>query len=118
MKLETRTFGTIEYSEEDIISFDTGLYGFEEEKKFLLMQKIETSLKRLNRDFPIIKNIITVDGLRINFEYGWALVRASNTNPILVTKYEASSYATAKTYQNALEKLIQKEINELNITTN
>ena len=90
----------------------------EEEKKFLLMQKIETSLKRLNRDFPIIKNIITVDGLRINFEYGWALVRASNTNPILVTKYEASSYATAKTYQNALEKLIQKEINELNSTTN
>ncbi len=38
MKLETRTFGTIEYSEEDIISFDTGLYGFEEEKKFLYVQ--------------------------------------------------------------------------------
>jgi len=89
----------------------------QEEKKFLLMKKIEESLKRLNRDFPLIKDINKVDGLRINFEYGWALVRASNTNPILVTKYEASTYATAKTYQNALERIIQKEIDELNSTT-
>jgi phosphomannomutase/phosphoglucomutase len=89
----------------------------EEDKKFLLMRKIEESLKRLNRDFPRIKDICRVDGLRINFEYGWALVRASNTNPILVTKYEANTYATAKTYQNSLEKLIQKEINELNSIT-
>jgi phosphomannomutase/phosphoglucomutase len=89
----------------------------DEDKKFLLMKKIEESLKRLNRDFPIIKDIIKIDGLRINFEYGWALVRASNTNPILVTKYEASTYATAKTYQNSLEKLIQKEIDELNSIT-
>ena len=89
-----------------------------EEDKFPLIKEIEKSLKKKNRDFPIIKNIIKVDGLRINFEYGWALVRASNTNPILVTKYEASSYATAKTYQNALERLIKKEINELSITTN
>ena len=88
----------------------------EEEKKFLLMNKIEEALKRLNRDFPIIKDICKIDGLRIIFEYGWALVRASNTNPILVTKYEASTYATAKTYQNSLEKLIQKEIDELNST--
>ena len=88
----------------------------EEEKKFLLMNKIEEALKRLNRDFPIIKDICKIDGLRISFEYGWALVRASNTNPILVTKYEASTYATARTYQNSLEKLIQKEIDELNST--
>ena len=90
----------------------------EEENKFLLMQKIEVALKRLNRDFPIIKDIIKIDGLRINFEYGWALVRASNTNAILVTKYEASTQATAITYQNALERLIQKEIDELNSITN
>lgn len=88
----------------------------DDEKKFLLMKKIEKALEKLNRGFPLIKNIIKVDGLRINFEYGWALVRASNTNPILLTKYEASSYATAITYQNALERLIQKEINELNST--
>jgi phosphomannomutase/phosphoglucomutase len=89
----------------------------EENKKFLLMKKIEESLKRLNRDFPIIIDINKIDGLRINFEYGWALVRASNTNPILVTKYEASTYATAMTYKNAMEKLIQKEIDELNSTS-
>jgi len=89
----------------------------QEDKKFLLMERIEESLKRLNRDFPVIKDICRVDGLRINFEYGWALVRASNTNPILVSKYEANTYATAMTYKNSLEKLIQKEIDELNSTT-
>jgi phosphomannomutase/phosphoglucomutase len=31
----------------------------------------------------------TIDGARINFGYGWALVRASNTQPALVMRFEA-----------------------------
>lgn len=38
MKLETRTFGMIDYVEEDIISFEHGLYGFEDEHEFLYVQ--------------------------------------------------------------------------------
>jgi len=37
--------------------------------------------------FPIMKDIITVDGVRINIENGWELVRASNTTPVLVTRF-------------------------------
>jgi phosphomannomutase len=33
--------------------------------------------------------ISTIDGLRADFEYGWGLVRASNTTPILVVRFEA-----------------------------
>lgn len=33
----------------------------------------------------------TIDGLRADFEYGWGLVRASNTTPILVVRFEADS---------------------------
>ena len=34
---------------------------------------------------------ITIDGLRVNFEDGWGLLRASNTTPKLVLRFEADS---------------------------
>ena len=34
---------------------------------------------------------ITIDGLRVNFEDGWGLLRASNTTPKLVLRFEANS---------------------------
>lgn len=40
---------------------------------------------------PKIRDIITVDGLRVVFEDGWGLVRASNTQPVLVLRFEANS---------------------------
>ncbi len=40
--------------------------------------------------FPDAK-ISTIDGLRADYEYGWGLVRASNTTPILVVRFEADS---------------------------
>ncbi|MCB9097840.1 MAG: phosphomannomutase/phosphoglucomutase, partial [Arcobacter sp.] len=86
--------------------------------KFEIIDKIDKLISSHQRGFPIINDIIRVDGIRINFEYGWAIIRASNTNPLIVTKYEASSHATAMTYKNAVENLIQKVINEINCTTN
>lgn len=38
--------------------------------------------------------IITLDGLRLEFADGWALIRASNTQPVLVTRFEAASVAS------------------------
>jgi len=89
-----------------------------EKNKFLIIENIEKKLKKVQRGFPIIKDIIKIDGLRINFEYGWALIRASNTNPLIMTKYEATSYATAMSYKKAIENLIHEVINEINSTTN
>ena len=34
---------------------------------------------------------ITVDGVRIKFEDGWGLVRSSNTQPVIVCRFEANS---------------------------
>ena len=90
----------------------------EEKNKFLIIKKIEEKLSLIQRGFPIIKNILKIDGLRINFEYGWALVRASNTNAVIMTKYEATTYATAMSYKNAVDNLINEVINEINSTTN
>jgi phosphomannomutase / phosphoglucomutase len=90
----------------------------EEKNKFLIIKKIEEKLNKVQRGFPIIKDILKIDGLRINFEYGWALVRASNTNAVIMTKYEATTYATAMSYKNAIDNLINEVINEINSTTN
>ncbi|GAA4648830.1 phosphomannomutase/phosphoglucomutase [Kistimonas scapharcae] len=34
-------------------------------------------------------NVITIDGVRVEFPWGWGLVRASNTTPVLVLRFEA-----------------------------
>lgn len=89
-----------------------------EKEKFLIIKKIDEKLQSIQRGFPVIKDIIKIDGLRINFEYGWALIRASNTNSIIVTKYEATTYATAMSYKNAVENILNEVINEINSITN
>ena len=89
-----------------------------ENEKFEIIKQLEKKLQSTQRGFPLIKNILQIDGLRINFEYGWALIRASNTHSVIVTKYEATTFATAMSYKNAVENLLNKVKNELNITTN
>ena len=37
MKTQTKYFGELEYAQEDVLSFPAGLYGFEDEKEFLLI---------------------------------------------------------------------------------
>ena len=89
-----------------------------EDEKFEIIEKIEDKLNHIQRGFPIIKNILKIDGLRINFENGWALIRASNTNALIMTKYEATSFGTAIAYKKAVVNLIQEVRDELNSTTN
>jgi len=64
---------------------------------------------RLREEFSAQYSIIDVDGVRIVFEDGWGLVRASNTQPALVLRFEARSknrLAEIKTLvEDALERL-------------
>ena len=55
-----------------------------DEIKFKVVEKVKDELRR---DYPIID----VDGVRVIFEDGWGLVRASNTQPVLVLRFEASN---------------------------
>lgn len=36
-------------------------------------------------------SLVTIDGLRVEFEEGWGLIRASNTTPCLITRFEANN---------------------------
>lgn len=77
-----------------------------EEEKFLIIDKVKELLKNPSSDFPKILNIIDVDGVRINFEKGWGLVRASNTTPVLVTRFESTDEELAKEYEIKVNDLI------------
>ena len=84
-----------------------------EAEKFLIIDKVKELLQNPPSDFPAIKNIIDVDGVRINFENGWGLVRASNTTPVLVTRFESTDETEAKKYEQAVNDLIAKAKNSL-----
>jgi len=79
-----------------------------EKEKFKIIDRVKVLLKNPPASFPAIKNIIDVDGVRINFENGWGLVRASNTTPVLVTRFESTSLKDAKNYEKVINDLIQE----------
>lgn len=78
-----------------------------DENKFKIIENIAKDVDKYKIDYSI-KDIITIDGLRIIFEDGFALVRASNTEPILVSRYEARTYSQLEKYKEFLQSLIEK----------
>ena len=70
----------------------------EDERKFDLVQRV---IKRIaafadgQRAIPHpdlkIRELVTLDGLRVTFQDGWGLIRASNTQPALVLRFEATT---------------------------
>ena len=61
-----------------------------EERKFVLVEELTAYFKERY-------DVLDIDGARVNFEDGWGLVRASNTQPVLVLRFEGTS-------QEALER--------------
>ena len=48
-------------------------------------------VEEFSKNFSLSGEKVTIDGLRVNFENGWALLRASNTTPKLVLRFEGDS---------------------------
>ena len=65
----------------------------------------------------IIKDaeITKIDGVRADFENGWGLIRASNTTPCLVMRFEAKSEEMLKSIQDIFIKEIFKIDSSLEI---
>lgn len=70
-----------------------------EEVKF----KIPQLAKEAFSEYPID----TTDGVRIGFENGWGLVRASNTQPVLVMRFEARDEKSLESYEHLVKDRIQ-----------
>jgi phosphomannomutase/phosphoglucomutase len=77
-----------------------------ESEKFLIIDKVKEMLQNPPPYLHKIISIIDVDGVRIEFEHGWGLVRASNTTPVLVTRFESTDEKLAKEYEDSINRLI------------
>jgi phosphomannomutase/phosphoglucomutase len=67
-------------------------------------------VERLTERFRKTHKIIDVDGVRVLFGQGWGLVRASNTQPVLVLRFEAASEALLAQYQTEVETALEEAI--------
>jgi len=53
------------------------------------------------------REVITVDGVRAIFEKGWGLIRASNTQPVLVMRFEANDPASLDSIRTMMEQKVE-----------
>lgn len=71
-------------------------------RKFALVEAAGEILKARGVDFN------AMDGLRVDFPGGWGLVRASNTQPVLVMRFEAETREQLREYELYVRKLIHE----------
>ena len=74
---------------------------FADNEKFVIVDKLIQSIKDENLG---LYNLVTVDGIRLENSSGWALVRASNTQPALTIRFEAESEEKLKDMKNYISK--------------
>jgi phosphomannomutase/phosphoglucomutase len=72
-----------------------------DDKKFQVVEKVAAKVRERYK-------VIDVDGVRAIFEHGWGLVRASNTQPVLVMRFEATSDKLLSEYRAELEGIVEE----------
>lgn len=74
--------------------------------KFKVVQKVAEIMRKT-------RQIVDVDGVRVPFENGWGLVRASNTQPVLVMRFEATSKQQLEQYRKEIEEIVERAKREV-----
>jgi len=73
-----------------------------EETKFDIVRRATDTFRRAGH------SIIDVDGVRVVFPDGWGLIRASNTQPILVLRFEAKTKQRLEEIQSLVEQTLER----------
>ncbi|MSV35314.1 MAG: phosphomannomutase/phosphoglucomutase [Bryobacterales bacterium] len=72
-----------------------------DETKFDLVAHVAEQFRKTH-------DVIDVDGVRVLFDGGWGLLRASNTQPVLVMRFEAATEALLASYQQQVEAALAR----------
>lgn len=79
-----------------------------EEKKILIVEKVKEAFSQPSDLYKL--NLI--DGIRISYKTkdytGWALARASNTQPVLVVRFESDSQTGLKEIESSIMSIVNK----------
>jgi len=68
--------------------------------KFQVVEKVKNYF---SEDY----DIIDIDGVRVQFEDGWGLVRASNTQPVLVLRFESKTEESLRSIRTLVENVLK-----------
>jgi phosphomannomutase / phosphoglucomutase len=79
-----------------------------DDQKFRLVEKVAEIYRKQ-------RPIVDIDGVRVNFDEGWGLVRASNTQPILVMRFEAGNKDLLQKYKNEVEQIVEQAKQEIGV---
>jgi phosphomannomutase/phosphoglucomutase len=72
-----------------------------DEAKFQVVERVAARFKSTHK-------VIDVDGVRVLFDHGWGLLRASNTQPVLVMRFEAESDDWLQRYRGEVEAVLEE----------
>lgn len=75
-----------------------------DQEKFIFMDRLVKEAEFKDAE------VITIDGIRVEFKDGWGLVRPSNTTPALILRFEANDEAALK----RIQEIFRKELLKLN----
>ncbi len=79
-----------------------------EEKKFQLVEETKNILRKSG-----VGKINDIDGIRIDYGDGWGLVRASNTQPVIVLRFESTTGSRLKEIRKTVETALQEAAEKL-----
>ncbi len=77
-----------------------------DEIKFQVTEAVKKKLGERNE-------VIDIDGVRVEYPDGWGLLRASNTQPALVLRFEARTEARLAEIRETVEKTLKETIDEI-----
>jgi len=77
-----------------------------EEKKHEIVKALQDHFKNESEEYSI--NLI--DGIRVSFKDGWALARASNTQPVLVLRFESTSEEGLARIRSIFEEIVNPRL--------
>ena len=81
----------------------------DDENKFLIIERFAS-------ECSLDGNKVTIDGLRIEFENGWGLLRASNTTPKLVLRFEGNTKETLNSIKTDFLNELKRICPEIDVT--
>ncbi|MEZ5400447.1 MAG: phosphomannomutase/phosphoglucomutase [Bryobacteraceae bacterium] len=64
-------------------------------------------IRQVTEQFRASHRVVDVDGVRVLFDKGWGLARASNTQPVLVLRFEAENEALLAQYRAEVEDAVK-----------
>ena len=74
----------------------------EEGENFRLIERLQQDAK-----FDGADEVVTIDGLRVEYPDGFGLARSSNTTPVVVLRFEAETQAGLKSIQEDFRRVLK-----------